>query len=100
MNAIRVAWIAPYATAYQVQYWTGEDAMDDQGNGEWKNFSSGVVTNGKGGTATLTSGFLAGQRKVCPGSDDRFFEHLRHSRFERSPQLRRLRYQGNLRWGQ
>ena len=54
VNAIRVAWIAPYATAYQVQYWTGEDAMDDQGNGEWKNFSSGVVTNGKGGTVTLT----------------------------------------------
>jgi len=53
VNAIRVAWTAPYATAYQVQYWTGEDAMDDQGNGEWKNFSSGMVTNGKGGTVTL-----------------------------------------------
>jgi hypothetical protein len=54
VNAIRVAWTAPYATAYQVQYWTGEDAMDDQGNGEWKNFSSGIVTSGKGGTVTLT----------------------------------------------
>ena len=53
VNAIRVAWTAPYATAYQVQYWTGEDAMDDQGNGEWKSFSSGIVTNGKGGTVTL-----------------------------------------------
>jgi hypothetical protein len=54
VNAIRVAWTAPYATAYQVQYWTGEDAMDDQGNGEWKNFSSGIVTSGKGETVTLT----------------------------------------------
>jgi F5/8 type C domain len=53
VNAIRVAWTAPYATAYQVQYWTGEDAMDDEGNGEWKNFSSGTLTNGKGGTVTL-----------------------------------------------
>jgi hypothetical protein len=28
--------------------------MDDQGNGEWKNFSAGIVTNGKGGAVTLT----------------------------------------------
>ena len=42
VNAIRIAWTEPYARAYQVQYWTGEDAMDDQGNGEWKNFSTGA----------------------------------------------------------
>jgi len=53
VNAIRIAWTEPYARAYQVQYWTGEDAMDDQGNGEWKNFSTGAVTEGKGGTVTL-----------------------------------------------
>ena len=53
VNAIRIAWTEPYARAYQVQYWTGEDAMDDQGNGEWKNFSAGAVTEGKGGTVTL-----------------------------------------------
>ncbi|MGH9503973.1 MAG: discoidin domain-containing protein [Terriglobales bacterium] len=53
VNAIHIAWAEPYARAYQVQYWTGEDAMDDQGNGEWKNFSSGSVTDGKGGTVTL-----------------------------------------------
>ena len=53
VNAIRIAWAEPYARAYQVQYWTGEDAMDDQGNGEWKNFSTGSVTEGKGGTVTL-----------------------------------------------
>ena len=53
LNAIRIAWTEPYARAYQVQYWTGEDAMDDQGNGEWKNFSTRGVTEGKGGTVTL-----------------------------------------------
>ncbi len=53
VNAIRIAWTEPYARAYQVQYWTGEDAMDDQGNGEWNNFSTGSVTEGKGGTVTL-----------------------------------------------
>ena len=53
VNGIRIAWAEPYARAYQVQYWTGPDAMDDQGNGEWKNFKSGIVSNGKGGIATL-----------------------------------------------
>jgi hypothetical protein len=53
VNAIRIVWAEPYARAYQLQYWTGEDAMDDQGNGAWKNFTSGIVTNSKGETATL-----------------------------------------------
>jgi hypothetical protein len=54
VDAIRVVWAEPYARAYQVEYWTGEDAMDDQGNGEWKKFASGALTGGKGGTATLS----------------------------------------------
>jgi hypothetical protein len=57
VDAIRVVWAEPYARAYQVEYWTGEDAMDDQGNGEWKKFASGAVTDGKGGTATLSLAF-------------------------------------------
>ncbi len=54
VNAIRIDWAEPYAKAYQVQYWTGKgDAMDEQASGEWKKFKSGVVADGKGGTATL-----------------------------------------------
>lgn len=54
VNAIRIAWAAPYATAYQVQYWTGDgDAMDEQDKGAWKDFSGGTVNNGRGGTETL-----------------------------------------------
>lgn len=54
VNAIRIAWAEPYARHYEVQYWDGTgDAMDDQDKGEWKTFSAGTVTDGKGGTATL-----------------------------------------------
>jgi hypothetical protein len=53
INVIRIAWGKPYATAYRVQYWTGVDAMDDQAKGTWKDFASGVVTNGKSETTTL-----------------------------------------------
>jgi F5/8 type C domain len=55
VNAIRIVWADPYAVHYQVEYWTGADALDfDAGpQGEWKIFSSGVLKNGRGGTATL-----------------------------------------------
>jgi len=54
VDAIRIDWAAPFATSYQVQYWVGSgDAMDEQGSGDWKTFSSGTVTDGKGGSPTL-----------------------------------------------
>ena len=55
VNAIRIAWQAPYATSYQVEYWVGKDALDfDKGpQGEWKTFSSGIVRNARGGTVSL-----------------------------------------------
>ena len=52
VNALRIAWAEPYAKSYVIQYWTGPDAMDEQGNGEWKNFPSGAVNGGQGGTVT------------------------------------------------
>lgn len=53
VTAVRIAWAAPYARTYRLQYWTGEDAMDDQAHGEWKDFGEGVFANGRGGTETL-----------------------------------------------
>jgi hypothetical protein len=54
VTAIRIAWAEPYARTYKVQYWFGNgDAMDDPESGEWKDFPSGVVSEGKGGTVTL-----------------------------------------------
>jgi len=55
VNAVRILWENPYATHYQVEYWTGGDALDfDFGpKGEWKLFTAGVIKSGRGGTATL-----------------------------------------------
>jgi hypothetical protein len=53
INAIRISWADPYATQYKVQYWTGVNAMDEQADGEWRDFTFGNVTNGKGGMTTL-----------------------------------------------
>ncbi len=56
VNAIRIAWADPYAVNYQVQYWTGSDAIYDPAHGRWQNFQRGVVTSGAGGTVELKLG--------------------------------------------
>jgi hypothetical protein len=55
VNAVRIAWASPYATSYQVEYWTGGDALDfDLGpKGEWRVFPAGMLKNAQGGTVTL-----------------------------------------------
>jgi hypothetical protein len=55
VNAIRIVWVNPYATTYQVEYWVGKQALDfDAGpQGEWKVFPLGVMKNSQGGTVTL-----------------------------------------------
>jgi len=53
VNAIRIAWANPYATAYEVQYWTGDDPIGDPANGNWVNFADGSISGGQGGTVTL-----------------------------------------------
>src|SRR5436305_8663685 len=55
VSAVRIAWASPYATNYQVEYWTGTDALDfDAGpKGAWKVFPSGMLKNAQGGTVTL-----------------------------------------------
>jgi len=54
VTAIRIAWAEPYARRYRVQFWLGKgDAMDDPDSGEWKDFKSGVIIDGKGGLVTL-----------------------------------------------
>ena len=51
---IRIAWANPYARNYRVQYWLGlGNPMDDPEGGVWKDFPSGAVSGGKGGTVTL-----------------------------------------------
>ena len=55
VSAVRIDWANPYAISYQVEYWTGADALDfDTGpKGEWKGFSSGALTKAHGGSVTV-----------------------------------------------
>jgi hypothetical protein len=53
VNAIRIAWGAPYARQYVVQYWTGTDPMHHPTTGVWQSFPNGVVGEGQGGSVTL-----------------------------------------------
>ena len=54
INAIRIAWAAPYATKYRVQYWTGDrDPFRAPAGGIWQSFPLGSVKDGKGETVTL-----------------------------------------------
>src|SRR5215475_14713198 len=55
VDAIRIVWASPYAVSYEVEYWTGTDALDfDEGpKGTWNVFPSGLFQNAKGGTVTL-----------------------------------------------
>ena len=50
IDAVQIAWADPYATAYEVQYWTGQDDYDDEGR--WRTFPRGAVRAGRGGTET------------------------------------------------
>jgi hypothetical protein len=52
IDAAVIDWGEPYATRYEVQYWTGEDEYD--GSGRWVSFPGGAVTDGHGGQVQLT----------------------------------------------
>ncbi len=53
MDSIRIAWAAPYAVHYLVQYWTGDDPIKLPTRGTWQTFPHGSVASGKGGSETL-----------------------------------------------
>ena len=54
INAIRIAWADPYAKHYRVEYWTGEQPVQQPTKGAWITFPGGAIDNGRGGTVTLT----------------------------------------------
>jgi hypothetical protein len=51
IDAARIAWRAPFATQYQVQYWTGQTDYDRAGR--WVTFPHGKMVDGKGGETAL-----------------------------------------------
>jgi hypothetical protein len=65
VDSIRIAWGAPYARRYLVQYWTGDDPIKAVTRGVWQTFAQGTVTEGKGRTETIRlSGTPTGVRFV------------------------------------
>jgi hypothetical protein len=48
IDTIRIAWNAPYATHYVIQYWTGDDPIKAATKGIWQSFPLGNITAGKG----------------------------------------------------
>src|SRR5438034_8173515 len=56
VSAVHIQWENPYAIAYEVEYWTGADALDfdEAPQGQWHAFPLGVIKGARGGMATLT----------------------------------------------
>ena len=53
VNAITLAWANPYATRFSIQFWTGDDPINDPGSGEWQTFPWGNRAHARGKTMTL-----------------------------------------------
>ena len=53
ITSIQIKWAEPFAVHYIVQYWTGDDPIKAVTRGVWQTFPGGVITNGRGGSATL-----------------------------------------------
>lgn len=50
IDTIKIAWAAPYATKYLVQYWNGSaEPIHSPTSGTWNTFSHGAISAGNGG---------------------------------------------------
>ncbi len=55
LTSMRIAWAEPFARRYLVQYWSGgDDPIKQATKGTWVSFPGGTVTDGRGGTVTLS----------------------------------------------
>jgi hypothetical protein len=57
VTGVSIIWSTPYATSFEVQYWTGTDnVVPYQANDEadWVDFTGGNITGSTGGTTTIT----------------------------------------------
>lgn len=54
VDAIRIDWASPYATHFDVQYWTGLDPIGKPTEGVWETFPNGSIAEGKGGEETIS----------------------------------------------
>jgi hypothetical protein len=53
INGLRIAWGAPFARQYLIQYWTGDDPLAHATQGVWQTLPDSIATQGQGGTETI-----------------------------------------------
>jgi hypothetical protein len=53
IDSVRIAWGKPFATHYQIQFWTGPDPFDQSTHGVWQTLPAGAIVQGRGGTETI-----------------------------------------------
>jgi hypothetical protein len=53
IDAVRIHWSNPYAVDYRVEYWHGDDAINNPSGGTWVAFPGGIVKGGTGNTVVL-----------------------------------------------
>lgn len=52
VSAARIRWATPFATRYEIQYWSGVDQYDPVGR--WIAFPHGRIANGRGGDVEIS----------------------------------------------
>src|SRR5258708_3566286 len=62
-DAIRVAWADPFAVDYDVQYWSGSDAINMPAEGRWITFPHGAIRDGHGDDVTPEIRYLRRRRR-------------------------------------
>ena len=50
VDAVRVAWGAPFASDYRIEWWSGDDPINNPAEGAWRTFRNGIVSGSTGGT--------------------------------------------------
>ncbi len=53
VDAVRIHWVNPYAVNYRIEWWSGDDPINNPGVGSWQLFPKGQVVGGRGGMVVL-----------------------------------------------
>jgi len=60
VSAMRIAWGEPFAARYRIEWWSGDDPINNPEHGDWIAFSAGIVAGGAGGERRLALGGAPG----------------------------------------
>ncbi len=66
VNGIRIRWANPFAVRFRIEYWQGEEDLndDDRPKGAWKVFPNGIREHGLGGDEVINLGTVRNTRFV------------------------------------